>query len=667
MKKKIISSLTSIILISLLLCGCGAKNESADVTSDRNALTQAQWIGMLGDCFGYTETFEKSDYVSNISSDDSYFNQIQACAEWGVLGDNIVFEPNLPVTWAYAMETAVRAIGIDNINTSTVGQTVDESDLIGFYSNNIAKIDVSDMTLSPTEEEAKTIMQYAYDYYMELKPSNLYQVSYNNEVCEVDAKAISLKGDGMTALINDGASYEVGEIIYVEPSSENTAYAIRVISCQDNQITYETAGMEDVFEEMVVRGSYDANIVDVETAEYVSALPIEMNDLAVYAVRNTTGICSFDKEVAMQAMKTGFDVKFSNNSVLFKGEKNNLDLEVSITNIKVNPDIEYGVFKGLRKANATVTFDDKIKVNYKKSLDQFARPIPLGAAIVEIPSTPVFIKISLVANIGIDGEVSITYSSNVVGKVQYSKGKNVVASVNNNNAQLDFHAQVTITAEPTFKVELMCLNMSIVNFKVTTGVVAIATIDTDLLGNQPTCIDLYLYVPLRWAVNEDGCLMTAISKKLKKSETVWDSTNSPISQRYHWENLVLVDACTRGENQAVETPTLDETGKAYDEYKLFEFEEIEFGTIEVASQTIILDPGETMTIGIVKVPDGYSVENLVYTSENEEICTVNGSRVTANSSGSTMLKIATADGKYSVYVAVVVTGGYNDTTTFESL
>ena len=127
------------------------------------------------------------------------------------------------------------------------------------------------------------------------------------------------------------------------------------------------------------------------------------------------------------------------------------------------------------------------------------------------------------ANLGFDGKVSLSYSSKISLMVNYEKGKGLGKSVSNNNPDCDFHADATITVEPCLKVELCFLGRGLTNVKVISGVVAISNVDIDLLGNEPNCIDVYMYVPLRWAINEDGCVMADLSDKLKASGVVWDS------------------------------------------------------------------------------------------------------------------------------------------------
>lgn len=675
MKKQIKLIILSFVL-ALALAGCGDKEkETVNQGNGSNsgaALTKGEWIGMLGEHFGYNDPFADTAVYSDVSSGNAYYQQIQACSEWGVITEQGTFEPGGEATWEYALQTAVRAVGIERITGA--GLSVSEDTLVDFFGSNIANIGSVDLDSAITGEDAVMVLEYARNYMYGLAPVERYEYTYNEGVYEAGPEDLAFRGDGVTAVVNNGASYKTGDVIYLVPTDVSTASAIKVTGVSGNEITYMGAEMEDVYSELQISGSYEGTIISVESAD------VDLTQASLTRPGNGMLYCGgANQQYAMSSLahagnrqevvKTGASI--NGNSAHFDlalGSKGEFSIDIS--SIKVNADIDYGVFKGLKKAEATITFNDKIVV---KAEEHLSKSIPLGNVTVNLGSTPCNVQFSLVLNIGFDGEVSLTYTSSVVGYIGYKKDAGLSHSVDNNNPSLDFHAEATVTVEPTLKVDLRIFGgkiidpKSIANLKVTTGVVAVAKVDVDMLGDQPACIDIYLYVPLRWAVNEDGCIMTNISSKLKHSATVWDSSNSKITKRFHWEDGVDVGECTRGEEEKVETPTVDAEGQPYDEYKFFDFEELDFGIISLAAIQITLEEGESINIGINSVPGGYQASNLVYTVEDSSVCSVSGGKVTAIKNGSTTVKVSTPDGKYNTYFTVTVNGGYNDVSGFESL
>lgn len=666
MKKRIIPLLSILCLVVAFLSGCG----NSDSVGTGGGLTKSEWTGLLGDKFGYNTYEAAGDIYSDVSDEDAYYDEIQACAEWAILPEKGSFHPNEKATWQYAIETSVRAIGIDKLNHSDMGMEVTEDNLVSFFTSNIADVGEETLNMEVSDTDAALILEYAYNYAVNLKLAQRMDYIYNEDVKEAKPEEITLKGDGTTAMVSGGSSYQTGDVIYVKPSESSAAYAVRVNSVEGDEITYEQAGMEDIYQELQITGTYEATVLNVEPAEGVtiSMLPNATErefDYAAYMADSRCGAVTLENSKNdAEMMQTG--IQIDGNSVKFSTTtKKGIYLEASVSDIEVTSDVDFGLLEGLRKADFTLTFQDAAKAEYKKKEDYASEQIPLGTIKVLLGPTPLTVDFSLVANLGFNGEVTLSYSSQVVASVNYQKGNGLAKSVSNNISACDLHAQVTVTVEPAIKADLCCLGESLANVKVISGVVAIVTIDSDLLGNQPMCLDLYMYVPLRWAVNEDGCVMTAISSKLKASGVIWDSENSPINERFHWENLALVEACTRGKK--VETEKVDEEGEPYDEYKIFDFEEIVFGFIKVSSQSLYLAQGETMAIGFLTLPDGYSVGDLVYQPENPSVCSASGGYVTAAGSGSTTLFISTPDGKYSVYVTVIVEAEYNDTSGFQPL
>ena len=675
MKKRNCYITTVLLILICVLTGCGKTGGGGSDTSAAGSekLSKGEWIGLLGDQFGYTDYETTDDYYSDVTSDYEYYDEIQACAEWEVLTEEKELHPEDTATWQYAIETSVRAIGIDKINKSDAGVEVNEDNLIDFFDEKIANIkagDNGDSVLSAqlTTTDASLILKYAYDYANNLTLPQKLEYTYNEAVKEASEQDIQLDSTSNTGTIQAG-SYAEGDVIYVEATENAPASAIRINSIENNEFTYESVGMEDVYEELQVSGTFEGTVIDIEPAEGVTIgmveEPMKKNfSYASYSRPEQSMIATEGKtesNIAAPVAGSG-----SNNVKFTATLGSGATFTVQLSDILVTSDVDYGILKGLKKAEANVSFNDKVELKYASS-EHYSVTQNLGTVKVQLGTTPLTVNFSLIANVGMDGKITLTYASQVVANVNYVQGRGLAKSVNNNNANCDLHAEVTLTAEPTIKVELACVGKGIANVKVTSGVVAIAQVDIDLLGDEPSCVDLYMYVPLRWAVNEDGCIMTNISPKLKASENVWTSENSPITQRFHWEDDVLVEACTRGSKKAVEAKDVDENGEPYDEYELFEFEEISFETIKVEKQVIKLAAGESATITVVSVPGEYSQSDLTYSSENTSVCTVSGSQVTATGAGSTQIEVSTADGKYKTYVSVTVDEEYNDTSGFVPL
>lgn len=673
MKKKFNMVLSLLLILTFVLTGCGqnagnAEKANADIADSPQEsansqapeleedakLSKAQWAWMISKQFGYSEGEEEHEaYYSDVLPSDDYYNEIQLCKAFAVFADEGTFAPDTLVSWNYALESAVRAIGIEKLQVS-------EGELVNYYTQNIADVSEKNMDDAITVADAALILDYAYEYNAEVEIPQEYSVQYNESVYEVSVADVTIKGDGETAVINTNETYNVGDTLCAVEEDGGAAFAITITEINGTEIKYIPTGFTNVYKEFRISGTYAPTDIDVESAP----------DITVSLISDTSNpweVCSLRTSSPRKKGAQTVGLKASKNGIAYDYSDSGLSFYAALSNFKTTVDIDFP-----KKVETQISFDTSVDVNYQN--DEYkAKTIPLGDAKIGV-CPGVFVKLSLYINIGVSGEVTLDYSSKVITDVGYKKNAGLRSSVNSKGAQCTFEAQCTVTAEPTAKVDLRLgsktwesFSESAVNAKMSTGLIAVAETKADLLGKeQLVCADILAYVPLKWAINEDGCLMTGISSKLKASGDVWNSENSPCRWHFHWENGARVEECTRDKDK-VETPPVDEEGKPYDEYKLFDFEEIDFGVITVASQTIYLKNGESMKIGITSVPDGYSADKLVFSPDNPSVCSVSGGKVTALSSGASTVKISTDDGKYSVFITVIVEAEYNDTSGFQPL
>lgn len=654
-----------LVTAAVLLAGCKGGDRGGLASGGQEAedggLTKGQWIRLLGDKFGYNRFEGSEDYFSDVGPEMDCYSAVQSCREWGVLAEENEFFPEELADWEYAIETSVRAIGIDKLNRAEPGSQVTEENLVEFFTTQIASVEEEALDSGVSREDGEEILGYAYDFGTNLVLPEMCQVVYMEGVREAKGQTIVPDEDGFHAYVADGTAYEEGDIIYMAPTADAPATALKVSSAEGSTITYEQAVMEEVIEELQVSGTFEAETIIVEAAEGVAvSLEDSGRARAVYA---GYGEMPAGRE---EGGPVPLGLKVKGDTVTFdKTFDNGASITVKLSGIKATADIDYHVFKGLKKADATLTFKDSITASYKKE-EHSSHQYNLGKIKVPLGGTPVTAEFSLIVNLGFNGEMTLTYTSDIVAKANYQKGCGFAGSIENQNAACDLHAQATITVEPAVKAELCCLSRGIVNAKVTSGVVAVGTADVDFLGDEPACLDLLMWVPLRWAINEDGCVLTDFIKDAKISKVVWDSESSKIKKHFHFEDLVLVDACTRGTGKKVETVVVEDKHTPY-EYKVFEFEELVFGFIHVSTQAVHLAGGDSKAIQIISLPGGYSAADLNYKAEDPSVCSVSGGTIRANGPGSTRVVISTGDGKFNTYVSVFVEQEYHDMSGFEPL
>jgi len=654
------------LMLFLLLSVCACGRDSVQDNSE-GLYTRGEWIMDLGLVFGYDQYLEDTQIFKDVSTEMDCYGAVQACAEWEVIEREEQFYPDNEITWGMALDSVVRAIGLERLQQA--GYDVEPDATATFFLQNIAQVEIQDFSETITREEAVQVINFASDFENGLVFPQMEEIVFQDSVKELTEQDICLRGDGETAIILKEAEYQVGDVLYLTDSVTGEESALRVETVENNMISYSEATADDVFSSVSVHGTYSPEISEVivgsaeQTVFSVDSIFFGGNDPymqnPIYIPREENNV------VVPIAAKV--DVSVNKNSATFKvyDTKGNWSAEAGIEDIKVNVDFDYRFPTTVKTASVTVSYSDYVKLQAEM---HEAQTIPLGT--IKLPiCTGVTVDLSFFLNIGVDGEASIVYTSDVTTGVYYVKGKSVRNKLSNDNATLDFKAEVTATVEPLVKADLKFLGSSVINAKVTTGIVASAVVEDDLLDDNPACCDVKAFVPLKWSVNEDNCIASMLlGKKATIKKTVWDSTNSPFQWHWHYEGFVEVAECTMGDD-IVEAPLVTEEGAPLDEYKIFEFEEISFGMIRLTSYTVYMEQGEILPIGFQELPNNITQDKLTYEIlDSTNVCSVNNAgMITAMDAGATNIKISTEDEKYSTYLTVVVAENYNDTSDFVPL
>ena len=133
---------------------------------------------------------------------------------------------------------------------------------------------------------------------------------------------------------------------------------------------------------------------------------------------------------------------------------------------------------------------------------------------------------------------------------------------------------------------------------------------------------------------EESLVLFRIEVPLIEEET---TTEEPTTEETTTEEITSEETTT--EEITTEEITTEEESKG--------------GTLQLSDFAVIMNVGETKTLGVT-IPDGYSSSDLVWSvSEGTSVKVVNGT-ITATSEGTSTITVKTADGKYTGQCVVVV-------------
>ncbi|MDE6015302.1 MAG: hypothetical protein K2H41_06390 [Acetatifactor sp.] len=657
-----------ILLFAAALTGCGKDNNvTTSGKSMDGGLSRAEYIGMLGEIFGYDTYVSETDIFSDVSSTNEYYPEIQAAAEWQIIDSGERFEPDKAASISFALESAVRAIGTDDIAAS--GATVDVNSLADFYVSNIAQIDLSNAEASITADIASQIIDYAKSYDNNLVLPQITEMEFVEGV-KTAGMGIRLNADGATGVLSADEGYSVGDIVYLDATDTSLARAIKITGIEGETFTFEEAAIEETYTYLNIQGSFQGKVIEAVSASDGTAVGLGQE---IYDEMKAYNMSVRDRDYTLTYLANSAKVDSGGDHIVFTAnfdvQKNNANTKASangqlVVGIKnIRADVKYESSGMLRPFDPKIVelkfhFDSEVSSEIHGSV---ATSIPLGEAYIQVWG-PLNIKVMLTAHLGADGNVSISYTTENVMTVGWQKGAGLSKKFDS-DAHADFEADATLTAEATLLVDLRIgwkkASYSVTNAQVTSGAVAAAKVEADLLGEQPTCVDLKLYVPLKWGVNQTGCIITDINSNWKYSGVIWDSESSPVKLHMHLEDWKRTagDVCTRKE--VVEQELTTPEGEPLEEINPFDFEPIEFDFIELVSYAMYLGEGESMSIGFDSIPEGYAQADLKYEVLDPSVCSVSNGTVKSNNAGSTIVKISTGDGMFTVALAVTVNEDYS--------
>ena len=78
------------------------------------------------------------------------------------------------------------------------------------------------------------------------------------------------------------------------------------------------------------------------------------------------------------------------------------------------------------------------------------------------------------------------------------------------------------------------------------------------------------------------------------------------------------------------------------------------GKITLEQYSVAVHAGQSRSLAVTGLPEGYSLNDLVVSSSDPSIAAVNGLVVTGVSSGSAIITISTSDGSFSTSMNILV-------------
>ena len=521
---------------------------------------------------------------------------------------------------------------------------------------------------------------------------------FSDDIDFTEETPLETDEENMTARFDRTADIHPGQYC-TAGSSEATesVYRINDIAEDENGLhaSIEPAKAEDVFESIDAADSF---VVDFTTAEIIDEIDGSVIQALPDPSADTAKSTSYG---SLRYVKTheinGYRISFSVTATGIKAEVTkktphglNVTGNLMISSVKPsyrwkteNGVIQDGFFKmefqssenlGAQAESYKKLYGDFSRVDPKNFLgtirnlfqeksDAAEITLPLARITVPVPSSPVLtIAMQLQLAIRATGRVQLTLTQDNCIGMEIRDGHMREISECDMKANASLYADTSLLGGVSAGMKVAGMPLADITAEAGASAKADAVIHlydsdqkhtvmkandipSDLIddladGNENvlTCADITAYKTIDIKLNSSDTL--AARAGLSRTIVLADETNGAIIPGIngHMENGHYVSKCTRKDRMKAE-----EEGAV-----------VESDQIRIQTYSLIADPGETKEIRITAVPEGYTVQDLVFTSDSPSVASVSGNQVTAHSEGAAIIRISTSDGKYTVSCSVLV-------------
>ena len=680
-----------LLVLCMLVPFVGCKKKVTDT------MTNGEWLTELTAQAGITYYQQEEPYFLNITSNSPYFTVVQSSVEWEVLNPSKAFNPSATLTREMVAYTLMNIISRTHEGFS---DTIKDLQDCSYPDQVKAAVASGLMSLDErqrfrpkdqiSKEEAFGYLAQVIDIVNNRKFTDTQTtVQLKDDVQFADDEPKQFDEEGLTALFESDSSIRNGMYIVYD----DTYY--RVVNCEyTNQgilTTLEQVNMEDVIEQFDIQGGTDlefnhAKIVDgngnvvQEGTEQSHSLSLmstslinhtfEINGFRI-ALKGTTS--SLHAEVSKQLQVGGLlyaNAALDNLHIQYKWDKD-------------EDRIQYGYLKadfttleniGLRNGMYKELYGDFSKLNPKDFIstvqnifqtkqEVITDTITLCTVKIPMPNAPmVSVVMKLNLNIYATGKAELSFVQNHVLGCEIRNGNMRSISDHSKKATASIRAETGITLGTNLA--LHAFNQNIMDAEIDAGAKGYFHTKTYLYNEegkaesfdidvQPdlveelsegnpdikVCTELNAYWLCNLKLNSSNSLAGRFG--FSRNIPILSESNAPLfpKGKVTYENWMSVDHCSCEDREKVPNVEAIQVKKR----------------ITLKDYSLISGVGVSTRIQVTGLPEGYTVEDLIYISKNTDIAEVSSAgEVIGKKSGGTDIVIQTKDKKHLVHCHILV-------------
>ena len=686
-----IRKLAVLLVLCMLVPFVGCKKKVTDT------MINGEWLTELTAQAGITYYQQEEPYFLNITSNSPYFTVVQSSVEWEVLNPSKAFNPSATLTREMVAYTLMNLISRTHEGLS---DTIKDLQDCSYPDQVKAAVASGLMSLDErqrfrpkdqiSKEEAFGYLAQVIDIVNNRKFTDTQTtVQLKDDVQFADDEPKQFDKEGLTALFESDSSIRNGMYIVYD----DTYY--RVVNCEyKNQgilTTLEKVNMEDVIEQFDIQGGTDlefnhAKIVDgngnvvQEGTEQSHSLSLmstslinhtfEINGFQI-ALKGTTS--SLHAEVSKQLQVGGLlyaNAALDNLHIQYKWDKDEDRIQYGYLKADFTTSENIGLRNGMYKE----LYGDFSKLNPKDFIstvqnifqtkqEVITDTITLCTVKIPMPNAPmVSVVMKLNLNVYATGKAELSFVQNHVLGCEIRNGNMRSISDHSKKATASIRAETGITLGTNLA--LHAFNQNIMDAEIDAGAKGYFHTKTYLYNEegkaesfdidvQPdlveelsegnpdikVCTELNAYWLCNLKLNSSNSLAGRFG--FSRNIPILSESNAPLfpKGKVTYENWMSVDHCSCEDREKVPNVEAIQVKKR----------------ITLKDYSLISGVGVSTRIQVTGLPEGYTVEDLIYISKNTDIAEVSSAgEVIGKKSGGTDIVIQTKDKKHLVHCHILV-------------
>ena len=686
-----IRKLAVLLVLCMLVPFVGCKKKVTDT------MTNGEWLTELTTQAGITYYQQEEPYFLNITSNSPYFTVVQSSVEWEVLNPSKAFNPSATLTREMVAYTLMNLISRTHEGSSDSIKDLQDcsypDQVKAAVASGLMSLDERQRFRPKDEiskEEAFGYLAQVIDIVNNRKFTDKQTtVQLKDDVQFADDEPKQFDEEGLTALFESDSSIRNGMYIVYD----DTYY--RVVNCEyTNQgilTTLEQVNMEDVIEQFDIQGGTDlefnhAKIVDgngnvvQEGTEQSHSLSLMSTSLINHtfdlngfriALKGTTG--SLHAEVSKQLQVGGLlyaNAALDNLHIQYKWDKDEDRIQYGYLKADFTTSENIGLRNGMYKE----LYGDFSKLNPKDFIstvqnifqtkqEVITDTITLCTVKIPMPNAPmVSVVMKLNLNIYATGKAELSFVQNHVLGCEIRNGNMRSISDHSKKATASIRAETGITLGTNLA--LHAFNQNIMDAEIDAGAKGYFHTKTYLYNEegkaesfdidvQPdlveelsegnpdikVCTELNAYWLCNLKLNSSNSLAGRFG--FSRNIPILSESNAPLfpKGKVTYENWMSVDHCSCEDREKVPNLEAIQVKKR----------------ITLKDYSLISGVGVSTRIQVTGLPEGYTVEDLIYISKNTDIAEVSSAgEVIGNKSGGTDIVIQTKDKKHLVHCHILV-------------